>query len=68
MQVTDARPQESTKFGQDLTAIVEAIQLLEQTYPKRWKEVCQQALDDGEITLADALSGLITAQILVEKS
>ncbi|MBD2303039.1 hypothetical protein H6G28_31505 [Nostoc sp. FACHB-190] len=66
--MTNAIPQESTKFGQDLTVIVEAIQLLKQTYPKRWKEVCQQALDDGEITLADALSGLITAQMLLEES
>ncbi|MBD2438807.1 hypothetical protein [Nostoc sp. FACHB-110] len=57
-----------TTFRQDLTQIVEAIQHLKKTYPTRWQETCQQALDDGELTLSDALSGLVTAQMLVEDS
>lgn len=57
-----------TTFRQDLTQIVEAIHRLKETYPTRWQEACQQALEDGELTLSDALSGLITAQILVEES
>ncbi|MBU7587020.1 MAG: hypothetical protein KAF91_29915 [Nostoc sp. TH1S01] len=67
MQVTDARPNK-TAFEQDLTQILEAIQHLKKTYPTRWQEACQQALDDGELTLSDALSGLVTAQMLVEES
>ncbi|MCC5638739.1 hypothetical protein LC593_23470 [Nostoc sp. CHAB 5844] len=68
VQVSDTKPNELITFGQDLAQIVESIRLLKKTYPNHWQEACQKALDDGELTLSDALSGLVTAQMLVEES
>jgi hypothetical protein len=57
---------QSTEFGKDLASLVEAIRSLKKTYPNLWKEVCQHALNHGELTLSDALSGLVTAKMITE--